>query len=235
MKIWHLSDTHSLHKQLPKVYAGDYDMVIHSGDFSDFASTANKNYYNNEPEVRAFIDWFGELPIEHKICIGGNHDKSIEKNLVKKKDFTDHDIIYLENDEVVIEGLKIWGSPITPTFNKDWAWNRDRDRIHKIWNLIPEDTDILVVHGPPKGILDISFNRAGEMESCGCSNLRKRINALPNLKAVLFGHIHNCKNHMFNAGVLKLSNNSTLFSNAACVVDGDFDNGLKYHGNTLIL
>ena len=80
MKIWHVSDTHTYHGLLN--VPDDIDIVIHSGDCSN-----PSNPYNNEPEVRDFIHWFKSLPIKHKIYVAGNHDTSIEKGLITKKDF----------------------------------------------------------------------------------------------------------------------------------------------------
>jgi predicted phosphodiesterase len=60
-------------------YLKDIDIVIHSGDCSN-----PRDPYNNEPEVRRFIDWYKSLPIKHKIYVAGNHDsKSIEKRFSK--------------------------------------------------------------------------------------------------------------------------------------------------------
>ena len=67
MKIWHISDTHSLHGQLD-VPEG-IDIVVHSGDATNW-----KDPYRNESELRAFIDWFAALPVRNKIFVPGNHD-----------------------------------------------------------------------------------------------------------------------------------------------------------------
>lgn len=86
---------------------------------------------------------------------------------------------------IELEGVKIWGSPITPTFF-NWAFNRDPGAdIQKYWNKIPEDTDILVTHGPAYGILDLSRN-----QHVGCKDLLEKIKKLSNLKLHCFGHIH---------------------------------------------
>ena len=59
---------------------------------------------------------------------------------------------------VEIDGIKIWGSPITPYFY-GWAYNRNRgEEIKKHWDLIPDDIDILVTHGPAFGIMDKAGN-----------------------------------------------------------------------------
>ena len=221
MKIWHISDTHTYHNllEIPE----NIDMVIHSGDCSN-----PRDPFNNEPEVRAFIQWFKELPIKHKIYVAGNHDTSIEKGLVKKIDFSGYNIHYLENEYIDIEGIKIFGSPHTPQFG-NWAFMKDRVKLERFWRkAINEPCDIIVVHGPPKGILDKSYDRNHNMESCGDKSLLNRVLEVePDY--MLFGHIHNCDD-IVNAGMLKLSNYKTLFSNGSVVTDGKFGK-LSSNGN----
>ncbi|MEI6873153.1 MAG: UvrD-helicase domain-containing protein, partial [Verrucomicrobiota bacterium] len=73
-------------------------------------------------------------------------------------------IARLLNSGVTIEGLKIWGSPYSPRFF-DWAFNCDRgEDIAQHWRLIPDDTDILITHGPPAGILDRTIQ--GDVTGC---------------------------------------------------------------------
>lgn len=222
MKIWHISDTHTYHHLL--TVPEGIDMVIHSGDCSN-----PRDPYTNEPQVRDFLTWYHSLDIKYKIYVAGNHDTSIERGLVDKQTFKDLGIIYLENEEVVIEGIKIWGSPNTPTFG-NWAFMKARDKINRVWEHIPEDTDIVVVHGPPKGIMDLSYSRENVLEFCGCSALKKRILKLEP-KLFLSGHIHNCED-IINAGVLKLSDYKTVFSNGSVVTDGKFGL-LSSNGNIL--
>jgi Icc-related predicted phosphoesterase len=213
MKIWHISDTHGHEDQL-KVPQG-IDMVIFSGDAGN-----QRSPYTNEHEVRTFLIWFSSLDIKYKVMIAGNHDSSIESKLITKRQIeNDYGIIYLEDSSVEIEGLKLWGSPWTPEFGK-WSFNRKRDKLHKLWSTIPDDTDIVITHGPPKGILDLSITRDRVLEFCGCSALYKRLYVLEPMLS-LFGHIHDFRGHI-NAGVTKLSDCDTVFSNASVVTDGKF-------------
>jgi Icc-related predicted phosphoesterase len=222
MKIWHISDTHTYHGLLkvPK----DIDMVIHSGD-----ATNPRDPYASEQEMLNFISWFGSLPIKYKVFVAGNHDLCIERNLVTKIDFMKNGIVYLENDYAEVEGIKIWGSPFTPTFGQGWAFNKKRSALHDIWKEIPDDTNIVVVHGPPKGILDLAYHQLNCIEFCGDEALRKRMYLL-NPKLCLFGHIHNNED-IINAGTMKLSNHDTIYSNGSVVTDGKFGK-LSSHGNT---
>jgi Icc-related predicted phosphoesterase len=85
----------------------------------------------------------------------------------------------LENSSVLVNGLKIYGLPITPYF-LGMAFNKRRgDEIKKVWKKIPSDTDIPITHGPPFGILD---------KNVGCEELlAKVIKVKPKLH--VFGHI----------------------------------------------
>ena len=222
MKIWHISDTHTYHGLL-KVPEG-IDMVIHSGD-----ATNPRDLYASEQEMLNFLRWFSSLPIKHKVFVAGNHDLCVERNFITKIDFMKNGIIYLENDYTEVEGLKIWGSPFTPSFGEGWAFNKRRDKLHDVWKHIPDDTDIVVSHGPPKGILDLSYSRENVLEFCGDEALRKRMYLLKP-KLCLFGHIHNNED-IINAGTMKLSNHDTIYSNGSVVTDGKFGK-LSSHGNT---
>ena len=226
MRIWHISDTHSYHDLLdvPK----DIDMVIHSGDCSN-----PRDPYNNEPEVRNFIDWYSKLDIPTKIYVAGNHDSSIEKKLVSTSDFYTNGIIYLEDDFIHIDGWKIHGSPMTPSFG-NWSFMKSRDKLDKHWSRsVDDDVDILITHGPPKGILDISEDRNHNLENCGCNALKRHVITRIKPRLMLFGHIHNNK-EIINAGTMKLSICDTIFSNGSVVTDGRFGK-LSSNGNIINL
>lgn len=229
MKILHISDTHGFHSRFPDEKFKDIDVVVHSGDCSNY-----KDAYRNAIEVADFIEWYKNVPVKYKIYVAGNHDTSIERKRITKEDFEANGIIYLENSFVNIDGVKFYGTPITPTFG-EWAFMKARDKTHQVWEAIPEDTGVLIVHGPPKGIRDLSYDRDGKLEFCGDNALMKRCISLQNtLKFVCFGHIHNMDG-VYNQGISTFSMTQTVFSNAACVDDGRFDRGLTSFGNILEL
>jgi Icc-related predicted phosphoesterase len=226
MKILHISDTHGFHNSFPETTWEGIDVVVHSGDCSNYKDT-----FRNEQEVTSFMNWYEEVTVKHKIYVAGNHDSSIECKRITREDFEARGIIYLENSEVVIEGIKFYGSPITPTFG-NWSFMKARDKTHDVWAAIPDDTDVLIVHGPPKGIRDLSFDKHGQLEFCGDMALYKRCMQLKDsLKLVCFGHIHNMDGVPTNQGISRFAHTSTAFSNAACVYDGRFDLGLISYGN----
>ena len=163
MLILHLSDTHSKHHELCNLPPAD--IIIHSGDIS-FAGSEN--------EVMDFIEWFSALPYKYKIFIAGNHDDCLFGANI---DGLPENCFYLCNSSVTIDSIKFYGVPM---FMED-AMSGDYDRnIQKI----PDDTDILITHQPPNGILDCSGNI-----HYGDSNLLQMVlKSKP--KFHLFGHIH---------------------------------------------
>ncbi|MFD2037468.1 metallophosphoesterase [Belliella marina] len=174
MKTTLISDTHGQHRSL-KMDSGD--LLIHAGDVSS---------NGREEQVVDFLDWFSKLDFKHKIFIAGNHDFFFEHAAAMRiKAILPDNIHYLHNSGVTIEGVNFWGSPITPWFN-DWAFNRQRGtEIKETWKLIPKKTDILITHGPPRGILD----RNTRGLAVGCDDLLKSVTKLKP-KYHVFGHIH---------------------------------------------
>lgn len=195
MKIICISDTHNLHD---RIVIPDGDMILHAGDESMLGTS---------DELESFVRWYAKLPHKHKIWIAGNHSWGMESDQAAFGRFhfkrrlhqcdvnglreyieqlcTDLGVTYLNNTGVTVEGLKIWGSPDQPAFC-GWGFNRSNMFLTEHWKTIPDDTDILITHAPAYGILDTLEN--GDM--VGDVPLMKRLNALPNLKLHLCGHIH---------------------------------------------
>ena len=92
---------------------------------------------------------------------------------------------YLQDSGVTFKGLRIWASPWQKRFY-DWAFNLEESELMGKWNLIPDDTDILICHSPPKYYGD--KNRSGDF--CGSESLTWRIGQLEQLQLMIFGHIH---------------------------------------------
>lgn len=228
IRIFHFSDTHTCHE---KLVPPPCDISIFSGDCSN-----PKDTLTNMREVRDFLDWYQHVPAKYKIFVAGNHDVSIERGFIQPEEFSDKGIIYLENDWVEILGLKIWGSPVTPSFGNGWAWNKPRHKLYEFWEHIPEGMDIIVTHGPPKGVLDLTINYNGTLEVCGCAAL-SNVLAKRKPKLVCFGHIHN-RNEIHNSGVLTTrdeDNRVTIYSNGTIVEDGKLDGHIISQGNWIEL
>ena len=96
-------------------------------------------------------------------------------------------IIYLNDSGIEIEGIKFWGSPVQPWFH-NWAFNRVDDEICKHWDMIPDDTNILITHGGARG--SGYLNVVLEGHDVGCPYLAKKIGELEHLKLFVHGHIH---------------------------------------------
>lgn len=226
MKIWHISDTHCFHwgvSRFNKIPA-DVDLIIHSGD-----ACSSSHLEHNRIEWVDFLIWFKGINNIPKIFVPGNHDCWIEKNeKIARSQCYESGIKILINEPFEFLGLNFWGSPLTPWFN-DWAYNRRRESLNKMWQTIPDNTDVIICHGPPKGVLDITEDKDRKVEQVGCSALGKRIEKIKP-KAVLFGHIHDYKDYK-NTGVLY--RDDIIYSNASCIEDGK--DKLKFFGNILNL
>ena len=208
MKIVAISDTHGHHEALD---LPEGDILIHAGDFCPTITLT---------EAMVFFDWFSEvLGFKHKVCIAGNHEFPLQDNIDVQREFHETtDFTYLEDSSVSVEGLRIYGSPWTPTFGR-MAFMRDRGAaIAAEWNLIPDDVDVLVTHGPPMGILDAVVRRgpfgAGiPVESHeGCGRLLQAVERTKP-KIHIFGHIHQ--------GYGQHETEHTRFVNAAIVAGKD--------------
>lgn len=219
MKIFAISDTHGLHEQL--IIPDGIDMIIHAGDVSNYRDSDR-----NSNEVALFLNWYESLDIKHKILIAGNHDTSIERRIMNPRDFKS--ITYLEHESAEIDGIRFFGSPYTPTFN-DWSFMKARHNMFELWEAIPQNTDVLITHGGPWGILDLSINHKNEYEVVGDKSLGKRV-LIVNPMYHIFGHIHNCE-EIKNAGTRTIGNRPTTYINASCVTDGQFKLGLTSNGH----
>ena len=200
MKITFISDTHTLHNALNGQLPGG-DLLIHSGDIM------NSGF--KKQEIHDFCKWFESQDYTHKIFIAGNHDIMFEKHPLESNTIVNnYDVTYLQDDEVLIDGTKIYGTPWQPWFY-DWAFNLPKggDELAAKWEAIPKNTDILITHGPPQDHLDVS-GPTGNEPHLGCAMLRVKVDTQPP-KIHVFGHIHGSYGykfhngtHFFNASVL---------------------------------
>jgi len=92
------------------------------------------------------------------------------------------------------------------------------------WNLIPENTDVLITHGPPSNILDIVERDDGFKAHTGCPSLLDRINVIKP-RYHIFGHIHEGYGRVDIDGVaycnVSSMNRKYVIANDACVIDID--------------
>ena len=174
MQITTISDTHGLHHQL-QLPGGD--LLIHAGDVCNRGT---------EKEALDFMNWFINQDYKYQVFIAGNHDFYFENFIQTEiQAMLPKNAFYLNDSGIEIEGINIWGSPITPFFN-NLAFNKQRGiEIFKHWEKIPNNTNILITHGPPYDVLDKTFQSL----YVGCTNLLTKVEEIqPNYH--IFGHIH---------------------------------------------
>lgn len=206
MKIVCISDTHN---QQRNVMLPPGDVLVHAGDMTNHGTPV---------EIYQVALWIDKHRKNYKsvVITPGNHDILFEKDEIWAREYFSgmKNVHVLINQEVVIDGMRFWGSPWTKRFF-NWAFNSDDLQSH--WGMIPSDTDVLVTHEPPLGIGDFieyqdlpGLPRSKEREHLGCSLLKKKVEELqPRLH--IYGHIHG------GAGTRRLGR--TIMVNAAQLDD----------------
>ena len=198
MKVTFISDTHTKQRY---VNLPGGDLLIHAGDIM------NSGY--SKHDITKFCEWFEAQDYKHKIFIAGNHDRMFENHPLESETIVkDYTVTYLQDEEIMTDGVKLYGTPWQPEFY-NWAFNlpRTSKELEEKWNAIPKNTDILITHGPPQGHLDISGPPHNE-GNLGCELLRVKVDEIQP-KIHVFGHIHGSYGyklhngtHFINASVL---------------------------------
>lgn len=180
-----ISDTHGQHRDLP---LPEGELLVHAGDLSS---------KGKQHEIEDFLEWFAAQPHPHKVFVAGNHDFFAEEQPEAMARLIPEGVTYLNDSGVEVEGIRIWGSPVQPWFH-DWAFNRQRGAdIARHWELIPNDTDLLITHGPPFGILD----ETARGPRVGCEELTQAVERI-RPRVHVFGHIHEAYGTLEQEGTL---------------------------------
>ena len=218
MRITVISDTHTKHGLIPMEDLPGGDLLIHAGDIMN--SGYNKN------DILSFCTWFQSLKqYEDKVFIAGNHDRLFENEPYEVEGYLkDYPLIdYLQDSQLTLYGdgpngdypegnIRIYGSPWQPEFYS-WAFNLPKNSLQLAakWEAIPDNTDILITHGPAYDTLDTVVGRF--WDNLGCNLLAERI-AVVKPKIHVCGHIHSGYGYVFKDG--------THFFNAA-VLDEQYE------------
>lgn len=210
-KIAVISDTHGKHKEFDIDVFKDIDILIHSGDATNY-----KDINRNNNEIIDFLEWYNNIDVKYKLFIPGNHDISLETNLINVSDYST--IIILKNDRYYISkyDISFYGFSYTPLFH-NWAFMLNNKQMELAIDNI-EPCDILITHGPPYGILDQVIEN-NQIKSVGCKYLKNKVLEIKPLYHI-FGHIHPLE--IDNRGLRVNTNDNITYINAACVRDTQF-------------
>lgn len=236
VRIVHVSDTHLQHEhgEVKALPAGD--VLIHSGDFNQYAASCCARSLHYEDMLHEVDNFFAPFPHKQKIFVAGNHDSCLEGATVQDIQSRLSSCTYLCDSSTTYAGIKFYGSPFTASRLLTWArgFAESPRALRRRWDLIPDDTDVLITHMPPRGILDLASQRLANewptlfaiqttllppstcstcgfvhagREHWGCPHLRDTVLNRVKPYLHLFGHVHETN------GTLQKDN--TVFSNAA--------------------
>lgn len=218
MKVHCISDTHNKHEEID-LPGGD--LLIHSGDIMSS---------DNPSELLQFLMWLESQLYTTKLFIAGNHDHLLEQKpeLIEKILKLFPNIIYLQDSEVTIDGIKFYGAPWIPTNREGKAFSylrTDHTSADSHWAKIPDDTDVLITHGPAYNKLDKIMRPIRKDQTklnLGCPELGERIKDV-NPQLHICGHIHSSQ------GILDVSEPTTTYINAASLgEDYQYSNKRRY-------
>ena len=202
VKICCVSDLHGYLPEIPEC-----NILIVAGDVCPMGT--HRIDYQRKWITTTFAEWVKNAPADNTVWIGGNHDFALDNDnmLVDELAFNYHVMNighYLQDSGVSLNGINIWGTPWIPNL-EGWAFYGPDDFLEDRFSLIPNDTDILVSHGPPYLYGDKSHKG---YTHCGAPQLNNAINrVLPDY--VICGHIHEARGAYQENGVW-IYNVSTL-------------------------
>ena len=227
VRIVCISDTHGKHNEI-RLPPGD--ILIHGGDFTKSGEVGN---------IESLSTYFLESGFGEICCIAGNHDMTLHPEFYKdnadrfhSKPF-DCDVAqralkhctYLKDSSYTSHHgfIEIYGSPWSPEFF-NWAFNLPRGpESRKVWQKIPDSTDVLITHGPPLGRGDLT-RQSGR---AGCYDLLEEVTKRVKPRVHVFGHIHEAAGVSFDGHTLYINasnlNLSYKASHRPVVVDLPLD------------
>lgn len=177
--------TSDLHGHLPNLPAGDVLLIA-----GDICPIENHGVPFQADWLRnVFIPWLRRAPARQKIFIAGNHDFVFAYEPERLHDFQ-WPGSYLKDSGIEWEGVHFWGTPWANEL-AGWPFTIPEHELAHYWDMIPVNTQILVVHGPPRGYGDtVIGSLTGDPLPVGSTTLVQAIDRLPKLRLVVYGHIH---------------------------------------------
>ncbi|CAF0927512.1 unnamed protein product [Adineta ricciae] len=185
-----VSDTHN---QIDQIFIPYGDVFIHCGDAV---------YYNtSSQDIVRFNEFVGTLPHKWKLFVSGNHCVCLNPKQPDRSQKLLSNMIYLQDQLIDIEGVRIYGSPWRPKrgcFYRAEAFGYDPKNIGRDkWSNIPENIDLLLTHGPPYSVRDYNS---------GCPQLLDEIVTRVRPRIHMFGHMHGSR----GASLYKSEDNQIL-------------------------
>eukprot|EP01084_Bolivina_argentea_P279582 477985_1 len=221
-KIMCISDTHNIWtKQIDINDLPQVDILIHSGDLSMIGDLHELTDWNNW--INQYLNVYKKG--KYALVISGNHDLTLHESyynnigyknkFVKQKQNTTkckqqilnvENGIYLQDESITLMNINFYGSPYIPYIG-NWAFSKQRGQeLKEHWNVLNENIDVLITHGPPYGIGDVvpTHNDAHVGD-------RDLLNKIKEIKPQyhIFGHIHE------GFGIYSTFDLKTVFVNAA--------------------
>lgn len=197
-----IATTADLHGYLPDV--PECDILVIAGDVTPTAD------HDVEYQARwldtEFRSWLEAAPARSIVGIAGNHDFVFDRAPALVPG--DLPWTYLQDTAATVGGLRFWGSPWTPWFF-DWAFNAPEGEagepfLAERYDTVPEDTDVLVIHGPPRGYGDLT-SRGMTVGSQAQLELVRRVQPV----LCVYGHIHEARG-IWELGPTRLVNASAV-------------------------
>lgn len=219
MRIVHFSDHHANFRMMPEA-----DLYVCTGDMLPNFPKFNGPWFDIDEsrEIACQTKWihgqggpgFFRKYLSSRdaqvVVVRGNHD------FIDLGEMFLGDVFEIKNpgDSFVFHGLKISGARGINKIFGSWSDELEKFECETVFNKIPNDTDILITHAPPRGQLDY-FDQVG---NCGVDALASIHSKsfygtdYHSLKLHCFGHIH-------EDGGKTLYNGKVLCSNASCNIN----------------
>jgi Icc-related predicted phosphoesterase len=160
------------------IIAGNHEVSL---DTVFYSSPKNK-FHRSLLKKKSFDAWAHSIQCKEIISVSG-HLNNVGSYHYLEDSFCS---IWPKGPVCDVSGLKVYGSPFTPVhYDMGFTLSRGAELASK-WAQIPTDTDVLVTHGPPMGVLDALFDGS----HVGCQDLLEVVQERVKPRLHIFGHIH---------------------------------------------